>query len=237
MTGALRSTTSPVPRKSHATREIMTAQPQTVLTFNANQRKPPLIAARRMSKKTSQPSAAAASRAKAWSIPTRTISSQTTSPISITQFAPSPSPPLRRSSSLWQRQSSATPIAGLPSPRRHTWRRSLSRSSWPAGNGREDGDMPPGTVGDARFVLALAGAAAISGAPPFAADIGFAFLIAAAGLCGIADGTAVAIVGLRRDLTFRESLRLIRRRHAEARRRAWSRLIHPHQTRHPGETP
>ena len=103
--------------------------------------------------------------------------------------------------------------------------------------GREDGDLPPGTVGDARFVLALAGTAAITVSTPPAVDIGFVFLKAAAGLCGLADSTRIAIVGLRRDLTFRESLRAIRRRHAQARRQAWARLTRPHQTRHPGETP
>ena len=103
--------------------------------------------------------------------------------------------------------------------------------------GRKDGDLPPGTVGDARFVLALAGAAAIAAAPPGMDGIGFAFLNVAAGLCGLADGTRIAIVGLRRGLSFRESLRVIRRYHAPARQQAWARLIRPQPTRDPGARP
>lgn len=101
--------------------------------------------------------------------------------------------------------------------------------------GREDGDLPPGTVGDARFVLALAGAGVIIKTPPSMDGIGIVFLCAAAGLCGLADGTRIAIVGLRRNLTFRESLREIRRHTAAARRQAWARLIRPHENRNPGE--
>ncbi len=103
--------------------------------------------------------------------------------------------------------------------------------------GREDGDLPPGTVGDARFVLALAGAAVIIKTPPSMDGIGIAFLYAAAGLCGAADGTRIAIVGLRRNLTFRQSLREIRRHYAPARRQAWARLTRPHNPCDPGERP
>ena len=101
--------------------------------------------------------------------------------------------------------------------------------------GRDDGDLPPGTVGDARFVLALAGVGVTIGTPPDMHVLGIVFLYAAAGLCGVADGTRIAIVGLHRNLTFRESLCVIHRHTPAARRQAWARLIRPHETRNPGE--